>query len=119
VRATLVGLLRFVSIGVCLIVVASFATFAIVQTKTASGHQQEELAATPAESAAAIAANKTGHEGGVHKALDEASRELTSPFAGIVSGSSEWATRGVKLALTLLVYGFGLGYLARTLRVRL
>lgn len=55
----------------------------------------------------------------MHKAIDEASGQLTSPFSGIVSGSSsEWATRGAKLVLALLVYGFGLGYVARALRVR-
>jgi hypothetical protein len=123
VRASLIKLLRFVSIGICLIVIASFATFAIGQTKTASGHQSEALE-TPAEAAAtnaAAAANaghSTHHESSVHKALDEASSELTSPFAGLVSGSSEWATRGGRLLLALAVYGFGLGYLARVLRVR-
>jgi hypothetical protein len=55
----------------------------------------------------------------VHKALDEASGQLTSPFAGVMSGSSsEWATRIVELLLALVVYGFGLGYIARALRVR-
>ncbi len=50
----------------------------------------------------------------MHKELDEASNELTSPFEGIVSASeSEWASHGVKLLLALLVYGFGLGYLLR------
>ena len=44
---------------------------------------------------------------------------LTSPFSGIVSASSsEWADHGVRLLLALLVYGFGLGFLARALRVR-
>jgi hypothetical protein len=36
----------------------------------------------------------------------------------VVSSSSEWTTRSVKLLLALLVYGFGLGYLARVVRVR-
>jgi hypothetical protein len=126
VRASIIKLLRFVSIGICLIVVASFVTFAIGQTKTASGHQSEELA-TPAEAAAANAAaaaiaatpgHKAHQESSVHKALDEASAQLTSPFAGLVSGSSEWATRGGRLLLALAIYGFGLGYLARVLRVR-
>jgi hypothetical protein len=99
---------------ICAIVIASFATFAVQQTKSASGHQQEELtgSAKPIPGAPL-------HEGTVHKALDEAFDELTSPFAGIVSGStSEWAIRGVKLLLSLIVYGFGLSYLARVLRVR-
>jgi hypothetical protein len=118
VTSTLVKLLRLISIGVCVVVAASFVTFAVEQTKTASGHQQEELA-TPAEAAAAAATPPAkSHESSVRKGLDEASAELTSPFAGLVSGSSEWATRGVKLLLALLIYGFGIGYLARMVRVR-
>ena len=55
----------------------------------------------------------------MHRWLDEASTELTSPFAGVVSGThSEWASRGGKLVLALIIYGFGLGYLARVVRVR-
>jgi hypothetical protein len=125
VIATIVRLLRLASIAICLIVIASFGVFAIDQTKTASGHQQEQLAGgTPATaSGSATPKQPPGggrpHEGSVHKAIDEASGQLTSPFSGIVSGSSgEWATRGSKLLLALLVYGFGLGYLARALRVR-
>lgn len=100
---------------VCLIVVASFIVFAANQTKSASGHQREELG----ESSSAVHNGKTtSKESSVHKDLDEASAELTSPFSGIVSSSSEWAKRGVSLVLALLIYGFGLGYLARVLRVR-
>jgi hypothetical protein len=118
VRAALVGLIRLVSIGVCLIVVASFIVFAVDQTKSASGHQQEQLA-SPAEATANAARPPPAHHtSGLREALDDASAELTSPFAGIVSGSGEWATRGFKVLLALLVYGFGFGYLARALRVR-
>jgi hypothetical protein len=114
VVSTLVKLLRLASLLICAIVIASFATFTVEQTKTASGHQTEEIAG-----AAKPLPSTPAHEGTVHKALDEAFDELTSPFAGIVSGtSSEWAIRGVKLLLALLVYGFGLSYLARVLRVR-
>jgi hypothetical protein len=105
-----------------LIVIASFVVFAVDQTKSASGHQQEELASGAPVTRTSNSASSTGgtsHEGSVHKAIDEASGQLTSPFSGIVSGSSsEWASRGSKLLLALLVYGFGLGYLARVLRVR-
>jgi hypothetical protein len=125
VIATIVRLLRLASIAICLIVIASFVVFAIDQTKTASGHQQEQLSGGAPASAGGSTAPKPApssggsHEGSVHKAIDEASGQLTSPFSGIVSGSSsEWATRGSKLVLALLVYGFGLGYVARALRVR-
>jgi hypothetical protein len=119
----IVVLLRFASIAICLIVVASFATFAIEQTKSASGQQQQQLSSETnanGERAATDAgpAPVAHREGSVHKTLDEASNELTSPFAGIVSnGSGEWAVRGVNLLLALVVYGFGLGYIARVLRV--
>ena len=44
----------------------------------------------------------------VKKAIDEASGELTSPFSGLLSGSSsEWAIRGTKLLLALLVVWVG------------
>ncbi len=119
----IVRLLRFASIVICLIVIASFAAFAVEQTKTASGHQQESLATSgaggPAPSPAAKGTS-AHHEGAARKTLDEVSGQLTSPFAGVVSGSSsEWATRGFELLAALVVYGFGLGFLARTLRVRI
>jgi hypothetical protein len=118
VTEAIVRLLRFASIAICLIVIASFAVFAIDQTKNASGEQQAQLnSEVPGAKTAPKPAKKK--ENGVHKLLDEASNELTSPFAGVVSGStSEWTIRGVKLLLALIVYGFGLGFIARVLRVR-
>jgi hypothetical protein len=101
-----------------MIVIASFAIFVVDQSKSASAHQTQEivngsLSATPSKP------RSTASEGTVHRTIDEASEELTSPFAGVVSGSSsEWVVRGVKLLLALAVYGFGFGYLARVLRVR-
>jgi hypothetical protein len=114
-----VRVLRLASIAICVIVIAAFAVFAVDQTKTASGHQQEQVAASGAIAQPAAHATKASSESPVHKTLDEASEGLTSPFAGVVSeSSSEWASHGVKLLLALLVYGFGLGFVARTLRVR-
>ena len=109
----IVRVLRLASLGICLIVIASFLTFAVSQTKSGSVHQQEELGVN------VKGGGQQSNEGSVRKTLDEVSNELTSPFAGVVSGSSsEWATRGVKLILALLVYGFGLGFLARMIRIR-
>ena len=116
-------LIRTASIVICLIVCASFLVFAINQTKSASAAQQDFLngqapvtANTPARTQSTP---KVKHENGIHKALDDTSNSLTSPFDGIISSSdSAWAKRGVKLFFALLVYGFGLGYLARVLRVR-
>ena len=110
----LVRVLRFTSIAICLIVVASFLVFAVDQTQSASSRQQAELAQTSASSGTAAR-----HENPVHEALDETASALTAPFSGVVSASnSEWADHGVRVMLALLVYGFGLGYLARVIRVR-
>jgi hypothetical protein len=126
VISTIVKLLRFASIVACVIVTASFAIFVVGQTKSASKHQVEAVSngpsvttsTSPGASGSAGKASSS-HESTLHKAIDEAAQELTSPFAGIVSGSSsEWVIRSVKLLLALAVYGFGLGYLARALRVR-
>jgi hypothetical protein len=39
---------------------------------------------------------------------------LVAPFAALVSGSeSSWVRRGVPTLIALLVYGFGLSFLAR------
>jgi len=119
----IVKVLRSASMLICGIVIASFVVFAVVQTKTASAHQQEELKGAPITSTngrpVTPPGKAPGPKGTVHKTLDEVSETFTSPFAGVVSGSDgEWTTEGVKLILALLVYGFGLGYLARILRVR-
>ncbi|MGH2902227.1 MAG: hypothetical protein ACRDK7_01325 [Solirubrobacteraceae bacterium] len=110
--SSLASLLRLASFVICLIVAASFLVFVVNQTSSASTHQQEELngsAHTPAPK----------HESSLHKTLDEASDFFTSPFAGVVAGSSsQWAIHGVKAVLALLVYGLGLSYLARVIRVR-
>ncbi len=117
--SSIVRLLRLASLAACAIVIASFAIFALEQTKAASKHQTEEVIGGPSQAASASAAEKaSAHDSGLHKTIDNAAQKLTSPFAGVVSSSSEWLTRGVKLALALLVYGLGVGFLARALRVR-
>jgi hypothetical protein len=127
---SIVRLLRFASFLICTIVVLSFGAFVIEQTRSASNHQQEQISGHPSAPSARSTISDDAHGGAartdtrarvgsVRKALDEASAGLTSPFAGVLASSnSEWATRGAKLLLALILYGFGLGYLARVLRVR-
>lgn len=116
--AALTRTLRLASIVICLIVAASFAIFAIQQTKTASGQQTEVVTNSGPALAHPAASPATAKKGAVHRVIDEAAEALTSPFSGIVSSGSEWAVEGIKLALTLVIYGFGLGYVARVIRVR-
>ncbi len=115
VSSSLASLLRIASWVICLIVLASFAIFVVEQTSSASTHQQEEVNEHPSSTGAPA----PKHESTVHKKIDEASDFFTSPFAGIVSGSSsQWVIHLVKTALALFVYGFVLSYLARVIRVR-
>jgi hypothetical protein len=116
VTSVSVKALRAASLVICLIVATSFLLFAIDQTSTASGHQQEELGSKAP--VAHTTAGTTAHESGFRKGLDEVSEELTAPVAGLTSSASEWGERGLRLIFALLVYGFAFGYVARVIRVR-
>ncbi len=130
--SAIASFLRLASILLCLIVGVSFALFAINQTSNASAHQQRELSGeipppqegeTAAEAAAAAKKTSTdgqASKGSARRAIDEVAEAVTSPFSALIdSSSSEWFKRVVLLALTLAIYGFGLSFLARAIRVRL
>jgi hypothetical protein len=120
--SSIAGLLRLASVVICLIVLVAFGVFAADQAKGASTHQQQALAKGAASNTngedPSESATSTAHESGLHKALDEASNTFTSPFSGVISSNSPWAVHGVELLLALVVYGFGLGFLARVLQGR-
>jgi hypothetical protein len=119
---TLARVLRLASIAICLIAVASFATFAVEQTKSASSHQRAKVdeAGPGGTATTGSSGSKPAHKSGLHEALDEAFSALSSPFSGITSGSSsQWTIQIVDTLLVLFVYGFGLSFLARLLPGRL
>jgi hypothetical protein len=127
VLSTLAAALRLASIVLCLIVGASFALFVIDKTSNASAHQQQKVNAAREQSSSAAreqshggnAPAKHGEESSARKTIDEAAEKVTSPFSSVTEGwSSEWSKRGVLLLLTLAIYGFGLGFIARVVRVR-
>ena len=117
--SSVAGLLRLASFVICVIVVTSFAFFALDQTKTASSRQARITASEGDPLAPGPASSSAPHRSPVRKGIDAASGGLTSPFAGVVSSATgEWTVRAVKLLLALAIYGFGLGYLARMIRIR-
>ncbi len=121
--ARIAKLLTWASVAACLIVAVSFAIFALDQTSSASNRQQEEVSGQPVSTATSTApgapAGEAPRESTIHKTIDEVSAKLTSPFSGITAGSSsEWVVRGVGLLGALLLYGLGVGYLARVIRIR-
>jgi hypothetical protein len=112
-------LLRLASRVICLIVIVSFALFALEQTSSASTHQQNELNESAPAGSRTTTTEKPKSKSALHKTIDEASSSLTSPFSGITAGwQNQWAIHGANLVLALLIYGFALGFLARMLRVR-
>lgn len=116
----LARLLRIASIAICLVALASFAAFAIDQTRGASHHQRAKVDEAGAGGAAAPSKSGEEQKGTIHKAVDEATSTLSSPFSGITSGSSsQWTIHIVDILLILFVYGFGLSFLARLLPGRL
>lgn len=109
-------LLTTVSWLICLVVVISFMIFAVKQTGAASNHQLEELNGRPLPGA--VHKHAKGKEG-VQGWVEEASEKLTSPFSSLTSGSTNnWVEHGGNTLIALLIYGFGLGYVARIIRVR-
>lgn len=105
--------LRIVSLAMCLIAVGWFVGFAVEQSKNASAHQQAELNGTVSHPPPANA-----KKSGVREAVDSAFSTISSPFSGLTSGmSSTWTLHIVDTLLALLIYGFGLGFLARQLRL--
>lgn len=116
--------MRLASFVLCLIVVVSFTLFVVNRTSSASRHQTQELngetTVPGSEREAGVAPDSGGGKGSLRRTIDEASEAITSSFSGITAGSSsEWLVRSVDLLLALAVYGLGLGFLVRVIRVRL
>jgi hypothetical protein len=119
---TLARIMRLASIAICLIAMASFVTFAVDQAGKGSSHQQAEVNEAAPGGAATTSTDTSAEskKSGLHEAIDKAFSTLSSPFSGITSGStSQWTIQIVDTLLVLLVYGFGLSFLARLLPGRI
>ena len=95
----------------CALVIASFAMFARDQISGASKHQVAQIASgTPTSPGVTPVAHRPGE---VRRVIDETARALTSPFRSVFQSSSQWAEQIFALVCAIVVYGVGLGYLAR------
>jgi hypothetical protein len=92
------------------LIFASFVIFARDQINEAAKHQANEVAAAPANRHTAPQSQQQGQPG---RFIERAASDLTSPFRSVVQSSSAWVQHGVPTALGLLLYGVGLGFLAR------
>jgi hypothetical protein len=103
--------IRTVSIVTSVLVIVSFAFFAADQFGGASARQQEALGQSDDVSRPALNAHAQPR-----RFVDGSAHVLLSPFASLDAAGGEWAQRTLPTALALLVYGFGLGFLARSAR---
>jgi hypothetical protein len=106
--------LRTVAILATLVMLLSFALFALDQASGASQQARAQVDAGGAQPAGP-AVPKPGLDHRVRRAIDGASDGLGAPFAAVAPGQdSSWARHLFVLLGGLLAYGFGVGALART-----
>jgi hypothetical protein len=99
-----------IALACCGLVIASFVIFARDQVAGASKQQANALASAPVTPVPASKPKQAGQPG---RFIKGAATKLTSPFASIVKSGNAWVDHGVPTLFALLVYGVGLGYLAR------
>ena len=85
--------------------------FARDQIAGASKHQQNEIIASAPTTTGPVPIHQAAAQ--PRRFIDTAASDLTSPFRSIVQSDSQWVSRGVPTVIALLIYGVGLGYLAR------
>jgi hypothetical protein len=117
-------LVSWVSLVASLVIVASFAMFAIDQARDGSKQQVAKLGgalepptnastnvnqADPSPQTERVRERKHGQ---VREAIDDVDDVLVSPFSGVVSSKSIWVQRGVPSLIALLLFGVGLRLLA-------
>ncbi len=106
--------LRLLSLVLCAVVVLSFGLFASDQ----AGHGSRSARAGEGDptvvATTAPAPGTAAGEHGVRAKVDDAAQHLRQPFSWAVpAGSGAWHALLVPTVLALLVYGFGLAYVAR------
>jgi hypothetical protein len=111
IRTVISRSIKLVSFACCALVVLSFVMFARDQVAGASVHQQTELSSPNTADPTPTAPTKPEAQPG--RFINHAAKTLTSPFDAIVRSSNAWVQHGLPAIVALLVYGLGLGYLAR------
>jgi hypothetical protein len=110
------ALVRLASLIACLIVVMAFLMFATNQAGTATNHLVND-SGLPA-SATPTAAKAPAKPSSVRQTVTDASNTLTSPFQNVLGSSNTWVLHTSQLVLALLIYGFGVSFVTRWLRLR-
>ncbi len=117
------GPLRILAVVLSGLVLLGWVLFAVDETGEASRQTAAEVAGRQASARADPSpdqerAREAAH-GSAREAIDDANDLLLSPFADIGAGSeSRWVRRTVPAVIAFVVYGLGLGFLARFARGR-
>lgn len=118
------ALIRYTAIVVSLIVVVGFAMFAVDEMDRGSQTQQNALDRDLNTQGKNVVINdpspppiqervREQQHGSVREAIDDVNDVLLAPFASLIDSDNAWVNHGVPSLLALLVYGGGLGMLAR------
>jgi hypothetical protein len=110
------ALLRLLSVVFSLVLLISFGFFASDQAGAGSKKTVAQIAvndnsdSTPTQAPAP--APKKKHNP-VRTAIEKVNHQLVAPFSGIVATDSPWREHIAQTVLAFLVFGVGLGFLAR------
>jgi hypothetical protein len=112
--------LRCLAIALSLTIAIGFTLFALEDIGRASAESEQRVTGyTAANPSPAGERERERRHSDVREVIDDVNDVLLSPFAGVTANDpSRWARRGVPALLGLLVYGFGLGYVARWMTAR-
>jgi hypothetical protein len=112
------SLLRSFAVVASVLVILGFGLFVNDEARSASNQTTAEIAGrlaarNPDPTTEQERAREAAHSA-PRELVDDANDILLTPFASIGEGSSSrWVRRGVPALFALLVYGFGVGMLAR------
>jgi len=108
------GLVRVASLLACLIVAASFILFATHQADHGTSDELAQLG-----NGSALVKTDQDKPSSVRQSITNVSNTLTSPFSNVLGTDSAWPVHVSQLVIALLLYGFGVSYLVRWIRMRL
>ncbi len=111
-------LLRLVAVVASVLVVLGWGLFVVGEASDASSKSTQEIEGRAATRVADPSPDEERARERAHSAprevVDDANDVLLSPFASLADSSgSKWVRRTVPAAVALLLYGFGLSFLAR------
>jgi hypothetical protein len=108
------SLLRLLSILCSLVLVVSFAMFVSDQAGDGSKRTVAQIGARDdSQAALSNGAEPKKQHGSIRKAIDGANDKLVGPFKGVIASDSAWVKRISESVLAFLVFGLGLGFVAR------